>query len=389
MLFPVALAALLVGAAHAEDETPADDDADGAVLPAPLVDGRSAPPTPRSGDGRPMAPAPRSAPPVSPELVDVAFGVDALPLIGTSTVHQGRDRRAVSVSLVGLSGAIDGIDVSLGASIVAEDVDGIQASAGANIVGGQTGGLQVAAGANVVGGDLDGFQAAGGANVVGGGVNGFQVAPLNVTGGFIDGAQAAVVNVAGDDMAGWQAGVVNVAKGDIEGVQVGLVNVAGNSDASFGLVNVVRNGRTHVDVWGSESGFMNTAFKHGGRYIHNIYGVGWRPWGDCPEWSLLLGIGGHLPFSDRFAIDADLYVQHVSFTGTFVAAPNLMSTARARAVIGLSDHLALTAGVGLNVWTSTIHDGSKYVPGASPVPADPEAGIARVWPGVTVGVQLF
>ncbi len=381
MLFPLALSALLVGGAHADD---APDDA---VLPAPLVDGRPAPPQPRATP--PAAPRAHAPPPASDELVDVAFGADLLPFVGTSTVQQGRDRRAVSVSVVGLAGGIDGIDLSLGASIVAQDVDGIQASGGANLVGGRADGLQLAAGVNIVGEDVDGVQAAGGLNLVGGAVDGLQVAPVNIAGGLVDGFQLATVNIAGDDVDGGQAGLVNVAEGDVDGVQVGLVNITGNSDASIGLVNVVRDGRTHVDVWGAESGFMNVAFKHGGRYLHNQYGVGWRPWGDCPEWSLLLGIGGHLPFGERFAVDADLYVQHVSFTGTIVAAPNLMSTARASAVLGLSDHLALTAGAALNVWTSTIHDGAKYAPGAQPVPADPAHGITRVWPGVTVGVQLF
>jgi hypothetical protein len=362
---------------------------EGAVLAAPLTDGRPAPPESRAlpGSAKPAVPNASDG-----ELRDVAVGFDLVPFVGTSAVYRGQDRRAMSLSIFGYSGAIDGLDASLAGSAVVGDVDGVQISSGLNLVGANVDGLQFSGGANIVGGDMDGIQASAGANVVGGDVDGFQgAAGVNIAGGLVDGTQvAAGVNVAGDDVDGSQVAVLNIAAGDVKGVQVGIVNIAENSNASIGLVNIIRDGRKNVDLWTAESGFMLAGFKYGGRYLHNIYGFGWRPWGDCGEWSAVLGIGGHMPLNDRFAVDADLLLQHVSYEGTIVLDPNLLSTLRVQAVAGLGEHLALTAGLQANLWTSTVHNGAIYTAGGTGAVIDTAGSShARAWPGFSVGVQLF
>jgi hypothetical protein len=328
-----------------------------ALAAEPAIESAAPPPAPRHLPGAPAAPQP--PPPTADGLRTVPLGGDVIPYIGTSTVYRGQDRRLLSLGLVNYAGAIEGVDGSIGGSLVREDMVGVQATAGVNVVGGEVDGIQGAAGLNWAEGPVDGVQATAG------------------------------LNVAGSDVDGLQAGVVNFAGGHVGGFQVGLVNIARSVDAPIGLVNVVKEGRTHVDVWGSETGFVNTAFKHGGTYVHNLYGFGYRPGRSCQEWSVLLGIGGHMPVSKRFAVDADLFTQHVSYTGTVVAAPNFLSTLRLRGVLGLGEHLALTAGISANSWVSTVHDGSKYVPFAEPVPANLESGVFRFWPGVSAGVQIF
>lgn len=354
----------------------------------PVAPAVASPPSPRHLPGSSASVA---APPDESGLWTVPFGGDLIPYVGTSMVHRGADRRLLSVGVFNLSGAIEGVEGSLAGSLVRQDVVGVQASVGVNLVGGDVDGVQGAAGANLVRGGVDGIQLAAGANLSQGEVDGVQgAAGVNYAGAAVDGAQASGgLNVAVADVDGLQVAPVNYAGGHVDGVQVGVLNIARSVDAPIGLVNIVREGRTHVDAWGSETGFLNTAFKHGGDHVHNLYGFGYRPGSDCQEWSLLLGIGGHIPVARRFAVDPELFVQHVSPTGTFVAAPNLLSTLRVRGVLSLGDHLALTAGVSANGWISTVHDGARYVPFAEPVDADMGAGVARFWPGVSAGVQLF
>ena len=57
---------------------------------------------------------------------------------------------------------------------------------------------------------------------------------------------------------------------------------------------VVRNGRTDVEVWAETTGLGGVALRHGGRYVHNVYAIGFTPdGGDTPL--LGLGIGFHRP----------------------------------------------------------------------------------------------
>lgn len=357
---------------------------------APVARTAAPPPPPRHLPGAP-APAPTAAASDGAGLRTVPLGGDVIPFVGTSTVYRGTDRRLLSLGVFNYSGAIEGADAGLAGSLVSGDLVGVQASGGVNLVGGDIDGVQGAAGVNLVRGGVDGIQLSAGANLTQGGVDGIQgAAGFNYAGAAVDGIQAAAgLNVAAADVDGLQAATVNYAGGHVDGFQLGLVNIARSVDAPIGLVNVVREGRTHLDVWGSETGFVDVAFKHGGTFVHNLYGFGYRPGAGCREWSMLLGIGGHLPVSERFATDLDLFTQHVSPTGTFVAAPNFLSTLRLRGVLSLGDHVALTAGVSANSWVSTVHDGARYVPLAEPVAANLESGVFRFWPGVSAGVQLF
>ena len=49
-------------------------------------------------------------------------------------------------------------------------------------------------------------------------------------------------------------GVLNVASQDAGGFTLGVVNVSRRATASLGLVNVIFDGRTSLDVWGAETG---------------------------------------------------------------------------------------------------------------------------------------
>jgi hypothetical protein len=99
---------------------------------------------------------------------------------------------------------------------------------------------------------------------------------------------------------------VNVSTGRVRGVQVGLINYAEDSDASIGLVSIVKNGRTHIDVRGAEWGVVRVAVEHGGEYLHSVWGMAARVTGDSPQGAFVLGLGTHIPVSKRVYIDPDL-----------------------------------------------------------------------------------
>ncbi|MEL6346529.1 MAG: hypothetical protein AAFV53_25685 [Myxococcota bacterium] len=361
------------------------------------------------------------------ELTPVDIGVDVVPLVGTSSWAQGRDRRSLSLNLIaGYTGAVEGIELGMGLNInrlymhgvqlsgfgnlVGEDVEGIQLTNGINLVGGSVDGIQLSGGVNMVGGSVDGFQAGAGANVAGLDVDGFQAAGgVNVAGGSVDGVQAAVgVNVAGGVVDGFQAAAgvnvsggvdgvqlapVNVAAGHVDGIQVGLVNVARSSDFSLGLVNIIWEGRTHVDVWATEDGFGNVALKHGGETFHYLYGVGYRsgPEEDQFAWSPIIGAGGHFTLAERLYLDADLYARHVNESEGWTNSLNTQTTGRLVAGLSLGHRLAIFAGPSYNVRISATDCAPKVAGPWTTVFIDEREGPVSVrgWPGWTVGVQLL
>jgi len=374
----------------------AEDEPDGDVvepIPAPQVE-----------PAAPVEPPPQ----VEPEapLQPIGMALDFLPGVGASRVSKGGDVRNLSLGLVGTyAGAIDGMELTSVIGLVRRDVDGIQLSGGGNIVGGELDGFQGAGGANIVAGGVDGFQTAGGLNIAVGGVDGFQVAGgLNIAEGGVDGMQiAGGMNIAGGEVDGPQlAGGINIATGvdgvqiapinissdDVRGLQLGVVNIARDSDVSLGLINVIYEGRTHVDITQSSTGFVEASLKHGGRKFHYIYGAGIRPQGPCPEWAMTVGAGGHFELSNSLFIDADLLARHVSPASGFLAATNTLATARAVAGLQVFDEIAITGGLTANTLVSSVQGGEKYVRNDSVVGKGGSV-TTRTFPGVQIGVQLF
>lgn len=355
------------------------------------------------------------------ELETVSVGADLIPMVGTSARAQGNERRELSLNVVGYTGAVDGIELGFfanvdrfymhgvqlagvgnlvgtdmegiqlsgGLNLVGQDTDGVQVTGGASLVGGGLEGFQVSGGLNLIGLDMEGFQAVGGANIVGGAVYGFQGAGgANIAGGMVDGAQlAGFLNVAGG-VNGTQVGALNVSSGHVDGVQVGVVNVARSADFSLGLVNIIWEGRTHVDAWVTEDAFANMAFKHGGDRFHYIYGGGVRAIDALPlAWRGAVGIGGHSPIGTAFFLDADLITAYTHAPALGPPSLDILNTART--VIGLSvtDRLAVTAGTSYNLQI-TDACGPKYGgPGTTVFRPGPVQ--VRGWPGFMVGVQLL
>ena len=376
-----------------------------ATLPPP-AEPSDASEAPLAGETVQPADEPTPTESSEPSLQPVPIGLDLLPGVSASPIPPGQDDRDLSLGLLGTyAGGVDGLELSPLLGVVRTRVDGVQLTGGLNLVGGSLDGFQAAGGANIVADGVDGFQTAGALNVAAGGVDGFQLAGLaNIAQGEVDGMQlAGALNLSDGPVDGPQiAGAMNLASGvegvqiapfnlstgDVDGVQIGLVNIAKDSEVSIGLVNVIYEGRTHVDIAQASTGFVEAALKHGGRRFHSIYGGGLRPYGPCPEWSVMLGAGGHFPIGDRLFVDTDLLVRHVSPLHGLLVQTNTLGTARAVAGLQLFDQIAITGGLTANTLVSSVQDGRRY--SAEGHSSHIGNGLqARSFPGVQLGVQLF
>ncbi len=262
--------------------------------------------------------------------------------LGTNGLDSYKYKHHFSINIIqGLNGAVEGAEFGGVANLDKGYVHGGQFAGVTNLVAGEITGVQAAGVLNVgralFGGQfagvanvsifgVTGMQGAGVANYSGKSVNGMQAAGvLNVSSSFHDSTHvfqaAGVANVVLSDKAkgiqasgvlnvantidGGQIGLVNVAK-NITGFQIGLVNIADTIDGvAIGLLSFSRNGIFDVDVFTSDIFNANIGIRIGSQYIYNIFAFGISPFSDTLQFGYGLGIGGHLPIKNNFAIDID------------------------------------------------------------------------------------
>ncbi|MDI3289118.1 hypothetical protein [Polyangium sp. 15x6] len=395
-------------------EPPSDAPSDAPVEPPPVAENSEPPaqeppakvtppkntPAPRKAAPAP-APVPAVGPPATPtrtpSLEELApcwrhdatqffAGANVLPRVGTSTSRGSNVVHNVSANfLAGYATGLDGLEVGVGLNIEREFACGVQLTAVANIVAGPVRGVQAASGFNFAS-SLRGVQM-GAIDIAAGPVYGVQMGALDIAGDVV-GAQIGALNIAGGAVSGVQIGAVNVATGPVKGVQLGLVNYADRSSLSFGLINIIRRGRLHIDLWGQETGIVMAGIEHGGDYMHNIYGIGTRLVGSERRLALSLGLGGHVQISKRFSLDLDLlgYSLHEM--------PSLAPTAflvqvRAVAALEIGARLGVFAGPSYTVVNARSVEDALLAPydssGLDPTNANPILG----WPGLTIGMRMF
>jgi hypothetical protein len=353
----------------------------------------------------------------------VLFGVDLLPEIGTSAGYEDNHVRHLSLNLLGgFSGGLEGVELSslfafttgavyglqLGGllNLTGSSLYGMQAAGLVNAVSGTPRGVQLAGALNTGGGVLQGLQLAGAANVSNDGVEGVQVAgAANLAGGLhgvqlggalnvldakpgsADGAQLGAVNITTGGVEGLQLGAVNISAGK-PNVQIGIVNIAEQTDFSVGLVSVLYGGRAHVDAWFTETGFAHVGVKHGGRWFHNIYGVGMRNRG--PQASLAWGLGTHLPLVSGAFVDLDLLAHALVPTADGSDGIPLLGTLRVAANVPLDPDVSLIVGPSYNVLRTAEKDGGTSYPlFADHVLRSGDGPLVRVWPGFVLGLQFL
>jgi hypothetical protein len=227
---------------------------------------------------------------------------------------QGAQGGLVTLNTGNLEGVQGGIvTVNTGDSLGAQggvvnytggDQTGLQGGV-ANVSVGKFRGLQAGV-ANVTIGDFEGLQG-GVANVLAGAMTGAQLGVANYARALGHGAQVGVVNISAGKTRGPQVGVANISAGRV-GTQIGLVNYADRSGASVGLVSIQRRGRTSIDTFGSvETGALTAGITHGGKYVHNSYGVGPRFGTGNDHGVAVLALGVRALNLPRVRIDIDAF----------------------------------------------------------------------------------
>jgi hypothetical protein len=385
------------------------------LTPAPPPS--EAPPSPEQLPAVDAASAPPGAAPRRVTCTDgehLFFGADFAPHAGTSSKYPDR-WRTLSLNFVGgYARGLRGFELGVGANIESAFMCGVQIAAGANIVLGDVRGLQLATanvGLGMVEGaqlgvvalakrDIEGAQIAT-VSIGGGALVGVQVGVVNLLKGSVEGNQTGVVNVAGADVRGAQIGVVNVAHGGVEGVQVGTTNVATGevrgtqvgvvnyadvSDYPVGVVSVVRRGRTSVDGWVTETGIGMAGVRHGGRVIHNVYGVGYRA-GTPSGWSFALGLGARLELSAKAHIDFEAITYWLQRNEPFLDDAQI-SSAGASFGYALTPVFGVFAAPTFNVLVTPDKELSQV--GAfwgSTLLYESDTFTVRAWPGATLGLR--
>jgi hypothetical protein len=216
-------------------------------------------------------------------------------------------------------------------------------------------------------------------------LDGAQLGSVNITVGSLAGAQLGAINVGLSSVRGAQVGAVNFANGDVRGVQIGAINYADRAAAPIGAVSIVRHGRTNIEAWGTESGMTTATVRHGGSIVHNLYGVGYRLGKDA-WWSLVLGIGVHVPIVPRLDVDIDVVYQALQKDRPF-SSETYLTSFQPTLSYTVASPIALFAAPTFNVLVSNEGEPTFEPPWGSFRLDSSGPQVVHGWPGVTLGVR--
>jgi hypothetical protein len=280
-----------------------------------------------------------------------------------------------------VGGELRGLQLAGALNWAGADSRGIQVSGAGNLARGFTG-LQVGGAFDWAGGTSRGLQLSGGGNVAD------DFTGLQVSGGFnhagvLRGGQLGIINVGGD-VHGAQIGVVNVAR-RVHGTQVGVVNVAEDSDAPIGLVNVIKNGEHHLEVWGSETAPMSVGAKLGSRRVYGVLTAGMNPGTKHVRAAYGGGLGVHA-LTGRLFLDVDAVVSSICIGEDQTQAGNL-NTLRLTLGYRIARRFAVFGGPSLNVFVSENKDSPDVSFGPQKVWHSGDT-VVRMWAGFFLGIQI-
>ncbi|HZH03549.1 MAG TPA: caspase family protein, partial [Myxococcaceae bacterium] len=356
-----------------------------------------------------------------PDL-SIPLAASLIPGFSTNGRREAEVTNNLTIGLVSRAAGLQGFGLTIVGSVITRRVAGIQLSGGLNSSG-DLRGLQIAGGVNGVGwgtppskatgwqlatiansvrGRVTGAQTALGFNGVSERVNGAQFAGVNLVGSELRGLQlgganlvphAAGVQLGGLNAAqrvhGVQAGAVN-ASATVRGLQIGAVNIAEDADATFGLINLVKNGYNHLAFWGSETNPGNVGLKYGGTHLYALLTAGLRP-GPVPDrrYSFGFGFGGHIPvrafFVDIEALASQVHHPDIRFKDE---ADNLLSTFRVSVGWQAFRHFAVFAGPSLNVFYVSDRETYRGDVGGGRDLMDQDEAVLCIFPGFQLGMQI-
>jgi len=311
------------------------------------------------------------APPTGPELFRVVANVGVSPKYSTNAKYGARplvNNFSVSFGYNQVA-AVEGLDMSLGATTVTDHLHGVQLAVGMANTEGRARGVQASAILSLATGDFRGHQWSTLVNVATKNLHGSQMG----TG----------VNYA-RDLRGFQAGLVNVGRGRTSGLQLGLVNYADDADVSIGLVPISREGGVHADVWTSDLAAINVGLRFSARRSYTLLTAGVHPSGPGAGWMAGFGLGRRFHVGGQAVVDFDNLVMAAQAGFQQPGKPTLVDSLRLMIGWQPHKHFSLFGGPTFNVavalnelYTRPGYNYTFY-----------QRGIVSLWPGFSFGISL-
>ena len=302
--------------------------------------------------------------PSADDFTLVPLNMGLFPPLTMNSLMGGNALNYISMdAFMGLSAAVEGVQLSGFLGMVTHYVDGMQ-GAGFLAIASETQGAQLG-GFGAISGPVTGIQAGGFFAIASGPVTGAQAAGFINVAEVVNGIQGAgfmnlaygeteeksmqaagFMNIAGD--VNMQAsGFINIAE-RAKGIQIGVINIADSANYQLGLVNLSDNGHRHVTLWVSDLFLTNVGFKSGGDKLYAHIGVGYASLLPGRTWGTHAALGWHL--SPK--LDLEMMVTNISDGRFFNDYPDVAPQIKLHYVLPISDRLQITGGPSLNYLAS-------------------------------------
>lgn len=159
------------------------------------------------------------------------------------------------------------------------------------------------------------------------------------------------------------------------------------SGVPLGMLSIVKNGQFHLEAYGNDVNFANTAIKVGSRHFYTTVAVGMgRVTGSQgpSHWTLGVGLGGHIPVTERLFFDVDAVTHSVYAWDASFTTVQLHHQVRLIGGFQLAKRFALIAGPTMNLLHSVDNEPTTALSSFSR--QGPKHFIW--WPGVQAGIRL-
>lgn len=268
---------------------------------------------------------------------------------------------------------VSGLQMTGAVNFNQQQTSGLLLSGALNILNTFSGGASFAGAANITKDHAHGLMAAGGINIVRD-TRGLNIAPVNVA----------------RNQMGTQLGVLNTAKWQ-EGTQIGIINIVGenNGGTPIGLLSIVKDGRYDVDIWSSETGFINGGLRLGTEEIYNILSIGYNPFHGDDLWQVGLGIGYHYSFNQKgTGLETDLMNYHLNYDGKWTTETSNHIQWRMHYVHAYTKGVRLFIGPSVNLLITDKELPASHVP-YTIYEHSSGSNQLRWWIGWSLGFELF
>jgi len=251
--------------------------------------------------------------------------------IGTSGIRSMNYKYNLSLNLLyGLSGGINGVQISSIFNYTKTEIKGFQLSGVSNINSGKSKGLLLSGVFNYSEADSKGFQ----------------LSPINIS---------------KNNFIGFQLGALNYS-GKIKGAQLGIVNILSNDKSALpiGILSIVKNGHYELEFTAGEAIYSNLNYKMGVEKFYTIYKIGYSVYKNKPVYSFGFGFGTNLLIKEKYKISIDLSRNFIVYDNNWKSKTNLIDKLDISYKHKLSDKITFLVGPSFNSYYTKEQINGKY-----------------------------